>query len=101
MSVDIIEKTETKEQTEVKEPGKYKVILHNDEKTTFDFVIHILTTVFGKSFKEAAELTMHVHEKGSAVAGIYTYQIAEMKVEESISLARRAGYPLTLTAEEL
>jgi ATP-dependent Clp protease adaptor protein ClpS len=100
-ATDVIEKTEAKEEVEVKEPGKYKVVLHNDDKTTFDFVIFILTEVFNKSMKEAAEITMFVHEKGQAVAGIYTYQIAEMKIDESITLARRAGFPLTLTAEEL
>lgn len=101
MSTDVIEKTEVEEQVEIKEPGKYKVILHNDDKTTFDFVIFILTTVFNKSLKDATQLTLHVHERGQAVAGIYTYQIAEMKVEESVTLARRAGFPLVLTAEEL
>ena len=101
MSTDVIEKTEAEEKVEVKEPGKYKVILHNDNKTTFDFVIFILTTIFNKTPNEAATITVHVHEKGSAVAGIYTYQIAEIKVEEAIGLARRAGYPLVLTAEEL
>lgn len=103
MSTETIEKIieETQEQEEVKEPSKFQVIFHNDDKTTFDFVIYILMTVFKKTQQEAIDLTLRVHEKGSAVAGVYTFQIAEMKIDESTHLAQQAGFPLTLTAEEL
>jgi len=96
---DVIE--EVKEEIEVKEPSMFRVILHDDNKTTFDFVIYILMSVFNKEYDEASELTFRVHDSGAATAGIYTFQIAETKVDEATSLARTNNYPLTLTAEEL
>ena len=89
------------EEIHVEEPRKYKVILHNDDKTTFDFVIRILQTVFYKTFDEAVEITKQVHITGSAVVGIYTKEIAEEKVIESVTLARNNGFPLAVTYEEL
>jgi len=89
------------EQIKVEEPRKYKVILHNDEKTTFDFVIHVLQTVFFKTFDEAIELTKHVHLSGSAIVGVYTKEIAEEKTLEAVTLARGNGFPLAVTYEEL
>ena len=92
--------TEVIEQTELVEPSKYRVILHNDDKTTFDFVIYILEEVFHKDYNEAAEITFRVHDAGTATAGIYTAQIAECKVEEATQLAKANQFPLKLTAEE-
>ena len=92
--------TEVIEQTELVEPSKYRVILHNDDKTTFDFVIYILEEVFEKEYTEAAEITFRVHDAGAATAGIYTHQIAESKVDEATQLARSNQFPLKLTAEE-
>jgi ATP-dependent Clp protease adaptor protein ClpS len=85
----------------VEEPRKYKVILHNDNKTTFDFVIKVLQAVFLKPFPQAVELTQHVHITGAAIVGIYTKEIAEEKVLESTTLARSNGYPLVTSCEEV
>ena len=91
---------EVKEETQLNEPSKFRVILHNDDKTTFDFVIYILEEVFHKEYNEAAEITFRVHDAGAATAGIYTHQIAESKVDEATLLAKSNQFPLKLTAEE-
>ena len=86
---------------EVITPRLYKVILLNDDYTTFDFVIEILKTIFRKSEEEAINLTLKVDREGSAVVGVYPYEIAQMKVEKTHSLARSAGYPLRARIEEV
>ena len=98
MSTQVI--TEVVEEIALKEPSKYRVILHNDDKTTFDFVIHILTEVFHKELNEATEITFRVHDAGAATAGVYTHQIAECKIGEAAALAKANNFPLKLTAEE-
>lgn len=98
MSTQVTE--EVKEQLELKEPSKFRVILHNDEKSTFDFVIHVLQTVYQKEMDEAVEITFRIHDIGSATAGIYTHQIAECKVEETTLLAKANNFPLKATSEE-
>ena len=93
----------TEQETKIKyiTPKLYKVILLNDDYTTFDFVIEILKTVFHKSEEEAINLTLKVDREGSASVGVYPYEIAQMKVEKTHSLARSAGYPLRATIEEV
>ncbi|MBQ8035436.1 MAG: ATP-dependent Clp protease adaptor ClpS [Proteobacteria bacterium] len=71
-----------------------RVILYNDDYTTFEFVIHILMQVFKKSEDEAVHITKNVHIKGKGVAGAYPREIAQMKVAEVHKLAEEAGYPL-------
>lgn len=88
------------EQTKTKTPPLYNVILWNDDKTTIEFVVYVLSTVFRKSKEEAYELTLYVHDNGSAVAGVYTKEIAEEKTETSVELARKNGFPLVVTFEE-
>ena len=73
---------------------RYKVILHNDDYTTFDFVIEVLMQIFNKPFEEAQTITYSVHENGMGIAGIYTREIAEMKVSEVHIAAENAGFPL-------
>jgi len=85
---------------EIIEPKLYKVILLNDDYTTFDFVIGILKDIFNKTEEEAINLTLKVDREGSAVIGVYPYEIAEMKVEKTHLLARRAGFPLRAVIEE-
>ena len=80
--------------TELVEPSKFRVVLHNDDKTTFDFVIYVLEFVFNKSSNESFKLTKYIHINGSATAGIYTHQIAETKAEETIELAKINNFPL-------
>ncbi|WP_457561381.1 ATP-dependent Clp protease adaptor ClpS [Caminibacter sp.] len=81
-------------------PRLYRVILLNDDYTTFDFVIEILKTVFNKSEEEAINLTLKVDREGSAVVGVYPYEIAEIKVNRVHTLARNAGFPLRARIEE-
>jgi len=98
--IEVIEKID--ETIKVQIPKMYKVILHNDDTTTFDFVIMILTTIFHKSVQEAYEITISVHQTGQGLAGApYTREIAEEKTMEVISFSRANGFPLTATFEEL
>ncbi len=86
---------------EVITPKLYKVVLLNDDYTTFDFVIEILKTVFYKSEEEAINITLKVDREGSAAVGVYPYEIAQMKVEKTHTLARSAGFPLRARIEEV
>ena len=85
----------------IEEPEKYKVLLHNDDYTTIDFVVDILMGVFHKNETEAERIMMDVHKKGRAVCGIYTYEIAETKVYQVKELAKSNGFPLLATMEEV
>lgn len=78
----------------------YNVVLHNDDYTTMDFVVHILVTIFRKTMQDAEVLMLKVHNEGSAVAGTYHKDIAESKARKATSEARRNGFPLLLTVEE-
>jgi ATP-dependent Clp protease adaptor protein ClpS len=86
--------------TRPKEPALYKVVLLNDDYTTMEFVIEVLTAVFQKSPSEAYQIMMHVHVNGRGIAGVYPWEVAETKVDTVISLARDAGYPLQAVTEE-
>lgn len=86
-----------KERTGLREPRRFKVIIYNDDFTTMDFVVKVLTTVFFKSPAEAETLMMQVHKNQSAVVGIYPYDIAQSKVQKATRLAREAGFPLRLS----
>jgi ATP-dependent Clp protease adaptor protein ClpS len=90
--------TETKKK--VKRPPLYKVLLHNDDYTTKEFVVQVLQYVFHKEQTEAMQIMLHVHKKGIGVAGVYTYEIAETKVTLVENLARQHEYPLKCTLEE-
>ncbi len=84
---------------ELKEPILYQVILHNDDYTTMDFVVAILVEIFRKSIEDAERIMLTVHKHQKAVVGVYTYEIAEIKVERTMKRARDAGYPLLCTFE--
>jgi len=86
--------------TIIRAPNKYKVIMHNDDYSTWEFVISVLKQIFHKSEDDAVELTTNIHEKGSAICGIYSFEIAEIKVARVHSLAKASGYPLKCTIEE-
>lgn len=92
--------TEIEKKQVLKEPSMYKVLLLNDDYTSMDFVVDILTTVFHKSVEEAVQIMMNVHKNGSGLCGVYTYEIAETKVETVHSLAEENGYPLRSTMEK-
>jgi ATP-dependent Clp protease adaptor protein ClpS len=99
-AVDVNESIE--ESIEVKEPKMYKVLLHNDNSTTFDFVITVLMQIFHKSFDEALEITQSIHLTQTGVAGTpYTREIAEEKTIETVALSRANSFPLVATFEEV
>jgi ATP-dependent Clp protease adaptor protein ClpS len=80
-------------------PPLYRVILHNDDFTTMDFVIYLLQTVFRHSESESVRIMWAVHHTGNAVAGVYPFEIAESKAARAMDLARRAEYPLLCSVE--
>lgn len=86
---------------EIKEPPLYRVLLHNDNYTTMEFVIIILIDVFRKQAEQAAAIMLAVHEQGVGQCGVYTREIAETKVRLVHSRAKRAGFPLKATLEKL
>lgn len=75
-------------------PRKYKVIMHNDDYTTMEFVILVLQKYFNKSSEEAHAIMMEVHMRGFGICGIFTYEVAESKVAKVIKYARENGHPL-------
>jgi len=93
-------KEETREEVEIKQPNLWRVIFHNDDKTTMEFVILLLLKVFYKNTNEAVEIMLTVHEKGKAIAGVYTHEIAENKMHVCLRTAKEHGFPLAVTIEE-
>ena len=91
--------TLTKERPKTAKPPLYKVLLHNDDYTTREFVVMVLSDVFRKSEREATQIMMHVHTNGVGVAGVYTHEVAETKIHKTTTLARRFEYPLQLSME--
>lgn len=88
-----------KERTRTKKPPLYKVLLHNDDYTTKEFVVMILQSIFNKSEAEAVRIMMHVHNNGIGVAGVYTHEVAETKVAKTMNLAQAHEYPLQCSLE--
>ena len=87
-------------ETRLEKPPLFKVILHNDDFTTMEFVVFILQTVFMRSDAEAFTVMFKVHNEGAGVAGIYTYEVAQMKAEKAMNLSKANEYPLLCTVEE-
>ena len=83
------------------EPSRFKVLLHNDDYTTMDFVVMILQSVFNKDMEAATEIMLNVHKKGVGVAGIYSRDVAETKVAVVHELSRKNEHPLKCTMEEV
>ncbi|HUI25351.1 MAG TPA: ATP-dependent Clp protease adapter ClpS [Candidatus Kryptonia bacterium] len=90
--------TETEKKLE--KPKLYKVLLHNDDYTTMEFVVQVLQAVFHKPLAEATQIMLHVHKKGIGVCGVYTYEVAETKVAQVLGLAKAHEFPLQCTMEE-
>ena len=84
-------------ETSIDRPKKYKVIFHNDDFTTMEFVVEVLKTVFYKSEAEADVIMMKVHHNGQAEVGTYSYDVAMTKVEQTRSMARAEGFPLKVS----
>jgi ATP-dependent Clp protease adaptor protein ClpS len=93
----IEEKTVTSKK--IKQPSRYKVIVYNDDVTPIDFVIVMLCTIFKHSVDSATEITLKIHNQGSALAGIYSHEIAEQKTLDATSMAKENGYPLSIKME--
>lgn len=84
----------------IKEPGKFKVIMLNDDQTPMDWVVEILTVIFKHSGETAKDITLRIHNEGSAVVGIYSYEIAEQKAHEAVDASRNRGFPLQLRIDK-
>ena len=93
---EVREKTRPKTQ----KPPLYKVILHNDDYTTMQFVVEILESIFHKSPAEAFRIMMQVHRQGHGVCGAYPYEVAETKVAVVHERARKNSFPLRASMEE-
>jgi ATP-dependent Clp protease adaptor protein ClpS len=91
--------TAIQEETRVERPKKYKVLLHNDNYTTMEFVVEVLRDVFRKNIDEAVEIMLSVHKQGMGVAGVYVKSVAEAKVMATHQRARDAEYPLRCSME--
>lgn len=89
----------TKKKSKVKKPKLWKVIFVNDHYTTMEFVVRVLELIFHKSPAEAAAIMLNVHNNGAGVAGVYTKEVAETKIEKATNWARDEGHPLVLTME--
>ncbi|WP_243546553.1 ATP-dependent Clp protease adaptor ClpS [Pseudodesulfovibrio tunisiensis] len=87
------------DEREVREPRKYKVLMHNDDYTTMDFVVEVLIRVFHKSEAQATTIMMAIHNQGVGVCGIFTAEVAETKVDLVHRLAKGAGFPLRCSME--
>ena len=85
---------------EVREPRQYRVLLHNDDYTTMDFVVAVLMRIFRKSELEASRIMMLVHTEGVGLCGVYPAEVAETKVSLVHQAARNAGFPLRCSMEE-
>ncbi len=100
INTDIEEKVESKTREKVERPHLYKVYLHNDDYTTMEFVVEVLMVVFGKSAGDATRIMLNVHRKGIGLCGVYSYEIAETKVDRVHFLAREHGFPLRCSMEK-
>jgi ATP-dependent Clp protease adaptor protein ClpS len=92
--------TRTKRSRKVARPKRYKVLLHNDDYTTMEFVVWVLQEVFHHDEPSALQIMLHVHRTGIGVAGVYSREIAETRVAQVEALARRHEFPLRCSIEE-
>ena len=90
----------TESETRLEKPKLFKVILHNDDFTTMEFVVFILKHVFMRSDAEAFMIMLKVHNEGIGIAGIYPLEVANMKAEKAMNLSKANEYPLLCTVEE-
>ena len=97
-STDIV--IDDKVKTTLEPPNLYKVLFLNDDKTPMDFVIELLTDIFKHNEQNAKRITLEVHESGSGVAGVYSYEIAEHKAIEATNVSKENGFPLQIKIEE-
>jgi ATP-dependent Clp protease adaptor protein ClpS len=91
---------ETRTKPRLKKPRMYKVLLHNDDYTTMEFVVYVLQGIFHHSEAEATQIMLHVHKNGVGVAGVYTREVAETRIQQVESLARANEFPLRGSMDE-
>lgn len=95
-NIDIKEKNKIK----IKKPKLYKVVMHNDDFTTMEFVVDVLVNIFNRKIEEANKIMIDVHKKGNGIAGIYPYDIAVSKASTAMTIAKEHGFPFKLSVEE-
>jgi len=89
------------DESEVRDPRRFKVLLHNDDYTSMEFVVHVLRRVFQKPEHEATRIMLAVHQQGMGECGVYTAEVAETKVDTVHVMAKAAGFPLRASMEEV
>jgi len=89
----------TVSRSKVKRPRQYKVLLHNDDYTTMEFVVYVLQRFFGRTSEQAQRIMLKVHTEGVGICGVYTHEIAETKVTQVSKAAKENGHPLMCTME--
>ena len=92
--------TQTRTERRLQKPRMHKVLLHNDDYTTMEFVVYVLQGVFHRSETDAVQIMLHVHKNGLGVAGVYTREVAETRITQVEALARSHEYPLRCSLEE-
>ena len=85
---------------ELEEPQLFKVLLHNDDYTSMDFVVDILTGIFHKTHAQAEQIMLQIHDKGKAICGVYSFEIAQTKAQQVKEKAKQNEFPLLATIEE-
>jgi ATP-dependent Clp protease adaptor protein ClpS len=90
--------TQTKPKTA--KPSLYKVLLMNDDYTPMEFVVHVLQRFFKMTIEEATKVMIHVHQRGVGICGVFTYEVAETKVNQVVDFARKHQHPLQCTMEK-
>jgi ATP-dependent Clp protease adaptor protein ClpS len=91
---------ETRTKPRLKKPRMYKVLLHNDDYTTMEFVVYVLQGIFHHTESEATQIMLHVHKNGVGVAGVYTREVAETRIQQVEALARANEFPLRCSMDE-
>ena len=89
-----------KPKPKTKKPSMYKVLMLNDDYTPMEFVVHVLERFFSMSHQEATRIMLHVHQRGIGICGVFTYEVAETKVNQVMDLARQHQHPLQCTIEK-
>ena len=85
---------------ELEEPKMFKVLLHNDDYTSMDFVVEVLVGIFHKTHAQAEQIMLQIHEKDKAICGVYSFEIAQTKAEQVKQRAKQNEFPLLATIEE-
>jgi len=85
---------------ELEEPQLFKVLLHNDDYTSMDFVVDVLVNIFHKTNAQAEQIMLQIHEKGKAICGVYSFEIAQTKAQQVKQKAKQNEFPLLATIEE-